>query len=99
MLVGSALCTGAPTNAFGMLLLGRALQGLGCAGISVIVRVILSDKVSLKEMAKNYSIFQLVAGISYGIGPAIGGEQNLVKTSIVPGHASEADRFHHIQAS
>lgn len=73
MMVGSALCTGAPTNAFPVLLLGRGLQGVGAAGISVIIQVILSDKLSLKEQAKNSSIFSLVAGISYGIGPVIGG--------------------------
>lgn len=52
MMVGSALCTGAPTSAFPLLLLGRGFQGLGCAGISVIVRVVLADKVSLEENAE-----------------------------------------------
>lgn len=73
MMIGSALCTAAPTNAFPLLLLGRGIQGLGCAGISVIIRVILADKVSLKENAKNWSIFQLTAGVSYSLGPVIGG--------------------------
>lgn len=72
-LVGGALCTGSPTDAFPMLLFGRALQGIGCAGISVVVRAIVADKVSLKEDAKNWSIFSLVGGISYGVGPIIGG--------------------------
>src|SRR5688500_14873403 len=49
MLVGSAICIGSPTNTFGLFLFGRALQGIGCAGLGVIVRVILADKVSLKE--------------------------------------------------
>ncbi|KDN63880.1 putative major facilitator superfamily transporter [Colletotrichum sublineola] len=52
MLVGSALCTGAPLTAFPVLLLGRAFQGLACAGINILVRVILADKVSLSENAK-----------------------------------------------
>lgn len=73
-MVGSALCTGAPTHAFPVLLLGRALQGVGAAGIGVIIRVILADKVSLKENAKNNSIFSLVAGVSSGAGPVLGGE-------------------------
>ncbi|ELQ41482.1 hypothetical protein OOU_Y34scaffold00276g7 [Pyricularia oryzae Y34] len=67
------LCTAAPTDAFPVLLLGRGIQGLGCAGISVIVRVIIADKVSLKENAKNWSIFSFTAGMSYAIGPVIGG--------------------------
>ena len=75
MMVGSALCTAAPTNAFPVLLLGRGIQGLGCAGLNVVVRVILSDKVNLKENAKNWSIFSFTAGMSYGIGPVIGGER------------------------
>ena len=74
MMVGSALCTGAPTSVFPVLLLGRAIQGLGCAGISVAVRVVLADKVSLEENAKNWSIFTITAGVSYGVGPVIGGE-------------------------
>jgi MFS family permease len=68
MLIGSALCTGAPTSAFGLFLLGRVLQGIG-----TLVRVVLSDKVSLEENARNWSAFTLVGGLSYGIGPVVGG--------------------------
>ncbi|CAF3553300.1 hypothetical protein SNK04_000990 [Fusarium graminearum] len=73
MLIGSALCTGAPTTAFPVLLLGRGFQGLAAAGLNVIVRTVLADKVSLQENAKNWAIFSLVGGISYGLGPVIGG--------------------------
>ncbi|KAI1649629.1 MFS general substrate transporter [Daldinia loculata] len=73
MLVGSALCTGAPTTAFGAFLLGRALQGVACAGLNTIIRAILADKVSLEENAKNWSLFSLVGGLCYGLGPVIGG--------------------------
>ncbi|KAL8335600.1 hypothetical protein RB598_009677 [Gaeumannomyces tritici] len=73
MMAGSALCTGAPTDAFPVLLLGRGLQGLGCAGMGAIVRIIIADKVSLKENAKNWTIFAFTAGLSYSIGPVIGG--------------------------
>jgi hypothetical protein len=75
MMVGSALCTGAPTHAFPVLLLGRGIQGMGCAGISVVVRIVLADKVSLEENAKNWTIFTFTAGMSYGIGPVIGGKE------------------------
>jgi uncharacterized membrane protein len=37
------------------------------------VQTILADKVSLQENAKNWSLFALVSGISYGLGPVIGG--------------------------
>ncbi|CAI4212525.1 unnamed protein product [Parascedosporium putredinis] len=73
MLVGSALCTAAPTNAFGLLLFGRAVQGIACAGLDVVIRVILADKVSLRESATNWTIFSTVGGISYGLGPIVGG--------------------------
>jgi MFS family permease len=73
MLIGSALCAGSPVTAFPMLLLGRALQGLGCAGLNIVTRTVLADKVSLQENAKNNTIFTLVGGISYGIGPTLGG--------------------------
>ncbi|CAM1504150.1 Fc.00g017410.m01.CDS01 [Cosmosporella sp. VM-42] len=73
MLIGSALCTGAPTSAFPILLLGRGFQGVAAAGLNVVVRTILADKVSLAENAKNWAIFSLVGGISYALGPVIGG--------------------------
>ena len=74
MLIGSALCTGAPTSAFPVLLLGRGFQGMAAAGLNVCSRTIIADKVSLKENAKTWSLFALTGGISYAIGPVIGGE-------------------------
>ncbi|KAL2759765.1 hypothetical protein ACRALDRAFT_1026476 [Sodiomyces alcalophilus JCM 7366] len=71
--IGSAICTGAPTDAFPLLLFGRALQGIGCAGMNVVIRAIVADKVSLREDAKNWSIFSIVGGCSYAVGPVIGG--------------------------
>ncbi|KAK4143488.1 major facilitator superfamily domain-containing protein [Dichotomopilus funicola] len=71
--IGSALCTAAPNTAFPMLLLGRALQGVGAAGINICVRTILADRVSLGEFAKNWTVFAAVSGISYGVGPVAGG--------------------------
>ncbi|XP_044716474.1 major facilitator superfamily domain-containing protein [Hirsutella rhossiliensis] len=73
MLIGSALCTGAPTSAYGLLLLGRGFQGVASAGLNVVVRTILADRVTLQENAKNWAIFTLVGGISYALGPVIGG--------------------------
>lgn len=74
MIIGSALCTGAPTDSFPVLLLGRGFQGLASAGINVVIRTILADKVSLQENAKNWAIFSFVGGISYALGPVIGGD-------------------------
>jgi MFS family permease len=73
IIVGSALCTGAPTGAFPVLLLGRGFQGVAAAGLNVLVRTILADRVTLAENAKNWTILAFVGGISYSIGPVIGG--------------------------
>lgn len=71
VLVGSALAAGA--QEFVMLLFGRALQGVGCAGILVLVRIILADRVSLAENSKNTSIYSMVAGSAYAVAPVVGG--------------------------
>lgn len=73
MMIGSAICTGAPTDAFGVLLLGRAIQGVGAAGVNISVRVILADKVSLADYALNWMLFALFSGVGFSIGPVIGG--------------------------
>lgn len=69
--IGSILC--AVTPVWEVLILGRALQGIGTAGITNVVLIILADKVSLQQQAVNTSIFQLLAGVGYAVGPVIGG--------------------------
>lgn len=71
MLIGSTMCAAAQT--WGMLLFGRALQGISSAGINNIVKIVLADKVTLAEQSKNTTVFSLVAGISFAVGPVIGG--------------------------
>ncbi|KAL2864021.1 putative MFS multidrug transporter [Aspergillus lucknowensis] len=71
MLIGSTLCAAA--QAWGMLLLGRALQGAGAAGLMTIIMIILADNVTLEENAKNNSTFAFVGGVAYAIGPVLGG--------------------------
>ncbi|KAL2835470.1 major facilitator superfamily domain-containing protein [Aspergillus pseudoustus] len=71
MLIGSVLCAAAQT--WGMLLLGRALQGMSSAGLMTNIMIILADNVTLEENAKNNSIFAFVGGVAYSVGPVIGG--------------------------
>ncbi|KAK7748690.1 hypothetical protein SLS53_000712 [Cytospora paraplurivora] len=71
--VGSAICTAAPTYAFGALLLGRAVQGVGAAGVNICVRIVLADRVSLADYARNWTLFALVSAVGFSIGPVIGG--------------------------
>ncbi|QUC24024.1 uncharacterized protein UV8b_08265 [Ustilaginoidea virens] len=73
MMLGSALCAAAPTSAYPMLLLGRAFQGIAASGLNVVVRTILADRVTLKESARNWALFAIIGGVSYGIGPVVGG--------------------------
>jgi MFS family permease len=56
-----------------MLLVGRALQGLGFAGLQTVTKVILSDKVSLKGISLNNTLFAFLNGASFSVGPVIGG--------------------------
>ncbi|KIW95598.1 uncharacterized protein Z519_04183 [Cladophialophora bantiana CBS 173.52] len=69
--IGSVLCAAAPDWA--VLLLGRALQGMGTAGVGNVSMIVLADSVSLREQAINTSIFQLLNGVGYSVGPVIGG--------------------------
>lgn len=73
MMIGSAICTAAPTTSFPALLVGRALQGVGAAGVNISVRTILADKVSLADYASNWTLFALIGAIGYTIGPVVGG--------------------------
>ena len=83
MMVGSAICTGSPTSAFALLLFGRALQGVACAGLDVVTRVILADRVSLRESNANWTMFSFIDGISFGIGPVIGGKKAVLSVPTV----------------
>ncbi|KAH7388865.1 hypothetical protein BKA66DRAFT_414747 [Pyrenochaeta sp. MPI-SDFR-AT-0127] len=71
IMIGSVLCAAA--QSWGMLLLGRALQGLGAAGIMSLSRIILSDGATLAENSRNNSILSFISGMSYAVGPVIGG--------------------------
>ncbi len=64
ILTGSGLAVGA--QALVMLLFGRALQSIACAGILVLVRIILADTVTLEGNLRNTSIYTMVAGSAYG---------------------------------
>jgi MFS family permease len=58
IMIGSVLCAAA--QSWGMLLLGRALQGLGAAGIMSLSRIILSDGATLAENARNNSVLSFI---------------------------------------
>ncbi|KAF9966362.1 hypothetical protein BGZ70_002560 [Mortierella alpina] len=70
-MVGSAGAGGATTMT--MLIVFRAIQGLGGAGLLSIVLIIISDIFPLEERPKYQSIIWSVFGVSSVVGPLLGG--------------------------
>ncbi|KAK3689392.1 major facilitator superfamily domain-containing protein [Podospora appendiculata] len=70
--VSSAICTAAPTLAFGVLLLGRALQGAGTAALDICVRTVLADRVSLADYAITWTVFAVFSAVGF-IAVSVGG--------------------------
>ncbi|TLS21275.1 uncharacterized protein PpBr36_10611, partial [Pyricularia pennisetigena] len=69
--LGSLMC-GAANNA-ATLLTGRAIQGIGSGGINMIIEVVISDLVPLRQRGYFMSIVLLVYGLGLGTGPLIDG--------------------------
>jgi MFS family permease len=70
-MAGSLVCALAP-NMIG-LILGRALQGIGGAGLSGISVVVLGDVAAPKERGKYYAYFSITYTTAGACGPALGG--------------------------
>ncbi|PYI16873.1 MFS general substrate transporter [Aspergillus violaceofuscus CBS 115571] len=69
--LGSGICGGAHNGA--MLIAGRAVQGMGSGGINMIVDVIVSDLVPLRERGNYMAFVLLVYFVGTALGPWIGG--------------------------
>ncbi|KIW12726.1 hypothetical protein PV08_10004 [Exophiala spinifera] len=69
--VGSGLCGGATNGA--TLIAGRAIQGIGSGGVSMIIDVIVSDLVPLRERGNYIAIVLSVYFVGTCIGPLVGG--------------------------
>jgi hypothetical protein len=71
LMLGSGICGGA-TN-ISMLIAGRAIQGIGAAGVNALVEIIVCDLVPLRERGNYLAlIFGLIA-IGTALGPLFGG--------------------------
>lgn len=68
---GSLLCALAPD--MDSLLAGRAVQGLGASGMSIMVNVIISDMFSLRDRGLYLAITSVVWAVGSAIGPVLGG--------------------------
>jgi MFS family permease len=69
--IGSAVAGSAPT--MGALIAGRAIQGVGGGGITVMVQIIIGDLVPLRERAKFTSIVFIAYAVGIALGPVVGG--------------------------
>ncbi|KAF7341255.1 Membrane transporter [Mycena venus] len=70
-LVGSALCGAAKSMTW--LILARALQGIGGAGIQQMVMIVIGDIVPLEQRGKYGSSLGAMWGIASVVGPVVGG--------------------------
>ncbi|KAI6354008.1 hypothetical protein MCOR25_008792 [Pyricularia grisea] len=69
--VGSGICGGA--TSIDMLIGGRAIQGLGSAGINMLVELILCDLLPLRERGQFFGIIFMFVILGSVIGPFLGG--------------------------
>ena len=69
--IGSAIAGPAPT--LGALVAGRAIQGIGCAGLNAMVEMVVCDLVPLRERGKFMGFIFGIYAVSTTIGPIVGG--------------------------
>ena len=70
-IMGSLVCALAPNML--VLILGRALHGLGGGGLSAMGAIVLGDVVAPKERGRYYAYFAVVYTSAGALGPALGG--------------------------
>ncbi|EAW11039.1 putative MFS multidrug transporter [Aspergillus clavatus NRRL 1] len=69
--LGSGLCGGSTSAA--MMIAGRAVQGLGAGGILLLLEVIVSDLVPVRERAQFVGIALSTCALGTSLGPLVGG--------------------------
>ncbi|KAL1965846.1 hypothetical protein VTN77DRAFT_5167 [Rasamsonia byssochlamydoides] len=70
-IVGSAICGSARNGA--MLIVGRVIQGMGSGGVEMMVEVIISDLVPLRERGNFMAIILAIFALGTSLGPFLGG--------------------------
>src|SRR5262249_33300983 len=70
-MAGSIVCALAPS--IFILILGRALQGLGGSGLSAVSVIVLGDAAAPKDRGRYYAYFPIVYTTAGACGPALGG--------------------------
>src|SRR5712672_855352 len=70
-MAGSLICAFAPSIA--IFILGRAVQGIGGAGLSAVSVIVLGDIAAPAERGRYYAYFSMVYTTAGACGPAFGG--------------------------
>lgn len=68
---GSLIC--AAGNTIALFLFGRAVQGLGAAGLITLVNICVSDLFSLRDRGLYFGLISVVWALASGVGPVLGG--------------------------
>jgi predicted MFS family arabinose efflux permease len=68
---GSLVC--ALVNTLATFIAGRAIQGLGAAGMQIIVNVCISDIFSQRDRGLYYGLTSIMWAVASGVGPVLGG--------------------------
>ncbi|KAJ9142420.1 Efflux pump antibiotic resistance [Pleurostoma richardsiae] len=69
--VGSLAC--ALADSMGSFIAGRAIQGVGAAGLQTLVNICVSDLFSLRDRGLYFGLISVVWACASGVGPVLGG--------------------------
>ena len=69
--LGSLIC--AVSDIMPLFLFGRAVQGLGAAGLITLVNICISDLFSLRDRGLYFGLISVVWALASGVGPVLGG--------------------------
>ncbi|GAB4505704.1 MAG: MFS transporter [Anaerolineales bacterium] len=70
---GSLVVALSPANLFGMLLIGRALQGFGAGGIFPVASAVIGDTFPPEKRGSALGLIGAVFGLAFLVGPILGG--------------------------
>lgn len=69
--IGSLVCSVGETMT--LFLIGRAVQGLGAAGVLTLVNICVCDLFSMRDRGLYWGVISLVWAVACGVGPVLGG--------------------------
>src|SRR5512137_1275402 len=71
--LGSLIVALSPQNMFSVVLVGRALQGLGAGGIFPVASAVIGDTFPIEKRGSALGLIGAVFGLAFLIGPILGG--------------------------